>query len=97
MRLKLRRPPEPVTGDAVLNHLRARLPGPLGHARSDTQLADLSIDSLDVVELLCLIDEEFDVRLEQGRFEELGTVGNLAETIARAAEAAPGARERGRS
>ena len=64
------------------------------HRMWDTQLADLSIDSLDVVELLCLIDEEFDVRLEQGRFEELGTVGNLAETIARATEAAPGARER---
>ena len=52
MRLKLRRQPEPLTGGAVLDHLRGRLPGPLRSARSDTQLADLSIDSLDVVEAI---------------------------------------------
>jgi acyl carrier protein len=58
------------------------LPGPLGHARFDTPLADLSIDSLDVVELLCLIDEEFNVRLEQGALENFTTVGELADAIA---------------
>jgi acyl carrier protein len=98
MRLKLRRQPEPLTGGAVLDHLRGRLPGPLRSARSDTQLADLSIDSLDVVELLCLIDEEFDVRLEQGRFAELRTVGDLADAIAGAAgPTASSTGERGQS
>ena len=82
MRLTLRRQPEPIAGDVVLNHLRRRLPGPLGQARSDTPLADLSIDSLDVVELLCLIDEEFNVRLEQGMLDKFATVGDLADAIA---------------
>jgi acyl carrier protein len=58
------------------------MPGALGHARSDTPLADLSIDSLDAVELLCLIDEEFDVRLEQGSLETFATVGELADAVA---------------
>jgi acyl carrier protein len=80
MRLRHRRTLE-LTAGAVLDHLRARLPGPLGHARLDTPLADLSIDSLDVVELLCLIDEEFDVRLEEGRFEKFRTVGDMADAI----------------
>jgi acyl carrier protein len=48
----------------------------------DTLLADLSIDSLDAVELLCLIDEEFDVRLEPGSLEKFATVGELADAIA---------------
>ena len=82
MRLSLRRLPEPIAGDVVLNQLRRRLPGPLGPARSDTPLADLSIDSLDVVELLCLIDEEFDVRFEQGMLDKFATVGDLADAIA---------------
>ena len=82
MRLTLRRQPEPIAGEVVLHHLRRRLPGPLGQARCDTPLADLSIDSLDVVELLCLIDEEFDVRLEQGMLDTFATVGDLADAIA---------------
>ena len=98
MRLRYRRPLEPTAADVVLDHLRARLPGPLGNARLETPLADLSIDSLDVVELLCLIDDEFDVRLEEGLFEKFRTVGDMAEAIAhRAGTAARVAGERGRS
>ena len=97
MRLRYRRPLEPTAG-VVLDHLRARLPGPLGHARLDTPLTDLSIDSLDVVELLCLIDEAFDVRLEEGLFEKFRTVGDMAEAIVhRSGASAQIAGERGRS
>jgi acyl carrier protein len=56
-------------------------------ARTDTPLVDLSIDSLDVVELLCLIDDEFGVRFEQGQFEAFRTVGDLAGVVARATTA----------
>ena len=98
MRLRYRRPLEPTAGHVVLEHLRARLPGPLGNARLDTPLADLSIDSLDVVELLCLIDEEFGVRLEEGLFEKFRTVGDLVEAIVhRSSASAEVAGERGRS
>ena len=98
MRMKLRRRPDTLTGDAILDHLRLRMPGPLRNVRANTMLADLAIDSLDLVDLLCLIDEEFDVRLEQAEFEEFRTIGELADAIARAtAHATDGAGERGRS
>lgn len=85
MALILRRPPERMTGDDVLRRLRTRLPGPMRTARTDTLLADLPIDSLDIVELLCLIDDEFEVRFEEGQFQRFRTVGDLAEVVARAA------------
>ena len=97
MRLKLRRERDTLTGGAILSHLRLRMPGPLRDARADTQLADLAIDSLDLVDLLCLIDEEFDVRLEQAQFDEFRTIGDLADAIARATDATHGAGQRGRS
>jgi acyl carrier protein len=73
---------ELLTGNDVLKRLRTRLPGPMRTATLDTPLVDLPIDSLDTVELLCLIDDEFDVRLEQRQFVELRTVGELAEVVA---------------
>jgi acyl carrier protein len=81
MLLKLRRSPEQVTGDEVLRRLRARLPGPMRGANLATPLADLPIDSLDVVELLCLVDDEFGVRFEQGEFSRFRTVGHLADFV----------------
>ena len=73
---------EQLTGDAVLRRLRAKLPGPLRAAGLETPLTDLPIDSLDTVELLCLIDEEFGVRFEQGQFQGFRTVGELADVVA---------------
>jgi acyl carrier protein len=83
MLVKLRHHSEPLTQDGVLIRLRQRLPGPLRAAAADTLLTDLPIDSLDTVELLCLIDEEFGVRFEQRLFQELRTVGDLADVVAR--------------
>jgi hypothetical protein len=80
---ELPHPPETLTGTDVLERLRARLPGPMRGARLETPIGDLPIDSLDTVELLCLIDEEFGVRFEQGEFQELQTVGELAGAVAR--------------
>lgn len=83
MLLKHRRPLDQLTGDDVLGRLRTRLPGPMRDARTDTLLMDLPIDSLDTVELLCLIDDEFGVRFEQAQFQGFRTVGDLAEVVAR--------------
>ena len=83
MLLNLRHHSDRLTPDGVLLRLRARLPGPLRAARADTLLIDLPIDSLDTVELLCLIDEEFGVRFEQRVFQDLRTVGDLADVVAR--------------
>ena len=76
---------EPLNGDDVLGRLRGRLPGPMRGATLDTALADLPLDSLDVVDLLCLVDDEFGVRFDQGTFAEFRTVGDLADVVARAA------------
>jgi acyl carrier protein len=83
MLLKHRRQLDPLTGDDVLGRLRSRLPGPMRDARAETLLTDLPIDSLDTVELLCLIDDEFGVRFEQTQFQGFRTVGDLAEVVAR--------------
>ena len=77
--------PEPLSGSDVLERLRDRLPASMRVARADTLLSDLPIDSLDTVELLCLIDDEFRVRLGQETFQSLRTVGDLANEVARGA------------
>ena len=77
--------PEPLSGSDVLDRLRDRLPASMRVARADTLLCDLPIDSLDTVELLCLIDDEFRVRLGEGTFQSLRTVGDLANEVARCA------------
>lgn len=67
--------------DAVVARLRQRMPGALRGAQPETPLTELPLDSLDVVELLCLVDDEFGVRLEQQAFDESRTVGELADRI----------------
>jgi len=74
---------EATTGSDVLARLRTRLPGPLRTARAETPLAELPIDSLDLVELLCLIEDEFGVRLDEETFARLRTVDDLAAAVAR--------------
>lgn len=88
MTFRLRRRPDQLTGLAVLERLRYRLPGSMRTAQTDTFLTDLPIDSLDTVELLCLIDDEFHVRLEERAFQSFRTVGDLANEVARAANGA---------
>jgi acyl carrier protein len=83
MTFTLRLPPERLTGGEVLERLRRRLPGPMRSAQPETLLADLPIDSLDTVELLCLIDDEFHVRVGEGEFQAFRTVGDLADLVAR--------------
>jgi acyl carrier protein len=85
MTFTLRRRPEQLTSTEVLDRLRRRLPGPLRGAQPETLLADLPIDSLDTVELLCLIDDEFHVRVGEVEFQAFRTVGDLADLVARTA------------
>ncbi len=91
MWLTHRRSAEALTGVDVLERLRRRLPGAMRSARVDTLLTDLPIDSLDTVELLCLIDDEFGVRFEEGQFQRFRTVGDLADVVARSTAQREGA------
>ena len=48
----------------------------------DTQIAeDLGADSLDVVDLLMTLEDEFDVEIPDEEVENIKTVGNLAKYI----------------
>ena len=66
-----------LTTDSVIAQIRERLPyvGPL---ESGTPLERLGLDSLDLVELLMIIDELFGVRLTSDDFKSAATVGDLA-------------------
>ena len=50
-----------------------------------TRLAELALDSMDTVELLCVIHEEFGVRLTDSDFHADQTVGGLLAAISRKA------------
>jgi acyl carrier protein len=73
-------------GAAVLDGLRRCLPHLRRYLEPRTPLTDLRLDSLDQVELLCLVDSEFEVRLTEPELLAAHTVGDLAELIARRGE-----------
>ena len=49
----------------------------------DTRIADLGMDSMDTVELLCVVHEEFGVRLTDTDFHPHQTIDGLLQAIAR--------------
>jgi acyl carrier protein len=79
--LKWRVPPAEV--NEVLERLGRRLPHVLARVHRDSRLDQLPLDSLDVIELLCVIDYEFGVRLTQEQFGRTKTVADLAKVIAK--------------
>ena len=49
---------------------------------ADTNIAtDLGADSLDVVEILMSIEDEFDIEIPDSEIENIRTIGELAEYI----------------
>jgi len=54
-------------------------------ADNTVTLADLALDSMDTVELLCVVHEEFGVRLTDSEFHPGQTVGGLLAQIAQRA------------
>jgi acyl carrier protein len=69
----------------TLVRLQQRLPHMLGGADRRTLVSQLPIDSLDLVELLCATEVEFDVRLTNDELMRARTVGDLTDLIARRA------------
>ena len=66
----------------ILPRLRRRLPRLAPALNSDAPLSELGLDSMDTVELLCAIHEEFGVRLGEDEFQPRRRLSDLAETIA---------------
>ena len=67
--------------DQVFGKLQRRLPGLLPHESRQTPLRQLPMDSLDLVELLCVFEDEFGVRLSTDDFRRVETVGELTDLI----------------
>jgi acyl carrier protein len=65
----------------VLRLLSRRLPHLAHLMKAEQPLRTLQLDSIDLVELLCAVESEFDVRLSDTDLESAGTVGKLAELI----------------
>jgi acyl carrier protein len=74
------------TTTSVAERLRLCLPrlAPELENEADT-LGDLALDSMDTVELLCVIHEEFGVRLTEDEFNLRQTIGALMTQIAQKA------------
>lgn len=67
----------PTGDDMVLRALRRRLPFLPPDITVQTPVADLQLDSLDLVEMLYVLDEEFNVRISQDTLEHARVVGDL--------------------
>ena len=70
------------THAAILEKLRCCLPHLAPHLKPEVCIADLGIDSIDLVELLCLVSSEFHLRLSEPEYRSLRTVGDLVAAIA---------------
>jgi acyl carrier protein len=69
--------------DEALSRLRRRLPHLLHTATGRTRIDDLPMDSMDVVEVLCAIEDEFGVSLDANVFMRAVTVDDLSAAIAK--------------
>jgi acyl carrier protein len=65
----------------ILHRLRLCLPRLAAQLREDIPLNELGLDSMDTVELLCAIHEEFGVRLTESEFTPSMTLNALAQHI----------------
>ena len=71
----------PPRGEDVFGTLRGRMPELLAGVDLETPVAHLPLDSLDLIELLCIVQSEFDVRLTLEEFQAVATLGELADLI----------------
>jgi acyl carrier protein len=71
-----------VTADQVRRELSARLSFLDGQIQLDEPLEALKLDSLDLLELLMVIDELYHVRLAQEEVQQISTAGELADLVA---------------
>lgn len=70
------------TAETIAQRLRFALPRlPLG-SDPELRLTQLGLDSMDTVELLCVVHEEFGLRLTEDDFHPGQTVGGLLSAIA---------------
>lgn len=54
---------------------------PAARLTPDTAIADLSLESMTTVELVVDLQEDYDILLSREDFDEVSTVGDLAELV----------------
>ena len=70
-----------MTTDDISTRLGLCLPRLARDLRPASRLAELALDSMDTVELLCVIHAEFGVRLTEEEFHPEQTIGGLPTAI----------------
>ena len=65
----------------VLEHLRLCLPRIEPLLREEKPISDLGLDSMDIVELLCVIHQEFGVKFTDAEFQPHHTLRDLEKII----------------
>lgn len=70
-----------MTCDQIHTQLRCCLPRFSGDWPLDTPVQELALDSMDTVELLCVIHAEFGVRLTEAEFHPHQTLRGLLAVI----------------
>jgi acyl carrier protein len=73
---------------AVLDSVRDIFPNQVDKIRSETVLDELSLDSLDMLELKMRLEEKLDIELEVDVFDGAPTLGSLASNIVASLQAA---------
>lgn len=71
-----------MSADLVAAHLQTCLPRLAPLLLPSLPISELALDSMDTVELLCVIHEEFGVRLSEAEFFPAQTIGGLCAAIA---------------
>ena len=74
--------PDAIQHQTVLERLRALLPQLAPSLAPEASIACLGLDSLDTVQLFCVIGEEFGVRLSVDEFQAATTVSDLLAIVA---------------
>ena len=65
----------------IENALRQLLPVHVRDEPLNRRLSELGLDSIDVVDLLCALDEDFQVRLTTDEFTEDTSIAGLARLV----------------
>ena len=68
--------------EKLISILATQLDLPQEELNADTSLVDdLEVDSLDVVEMLMSVEDEFNVIIPEDEIEKLKTIGDVAEYV----------------